>query len=271
MEVRVTNRRLSARAPLPAEHATALEDVAARAGAQLTLVVDPKRLAAIGTVLGMGDRLRFMSPIMHSEMMHELRWTKDEALARRDGLDLPSLELTPTDEAAMRLISDWSVMAVVRDVKGGHGLATSAKKSVAGACAVGLLRWPTSSGSVPQRSYAGGAALQRVWLLATKLGLAFQPMTSLIYLFARLEYGGPGLDERERIELSELRARHYAIFPVSLPIGAIAGSRRAPLVERDPRSQGEQPLDLMVFRLAFAAAPSARSLRRPVRSMLRFE
>jgi hypothetical protein len=229
-----------------------LQEIAERAGANLRLVTRPESLDALGEVLGRGDRIRFMSRVMHREMMREVRWSEKEALASRDGLDIATLELTPTDEAGMRLISDWSVMAAVHDVGGGLGLATSAKKHVAAACAVGLLTLedPARESVSTRYTYVrGGIALQRVWLLATKLGLAFHPMTALTYLFTRLEEGkGAGLDERDGRELVELRRRYREVFELTRPA-----------------------TELMVFRLAVASPPTARSLRRKVSEMLEVE
>jgi molybdopterin/thiamine biosynthesis adenylyltransferase len=104
--------------------------------------------------------------------------------------------------------------AAVREVGGGHGLAAPARKQIAAASAVGLLTMPGRAHDIDstRRTYfAGGTALQRVWLLATKLGLAFHPMTAILYLFARLEQGGSGLDDGEKRESANC-AHAIAIF-----------------------------------------------------------
>ena len=248
-ELRVTNRRLSKRSPLRDEDAAKLKRIASESGAELRLLTEHESLEAIGNVLGMTDRLRLMSPVMHREMMGELRWSRSDALRTRDGLDLATLELTATDEAGMRLISDWTVMEVVKEVEGGHGLAKATQKSIASASAVGLVSFPRyGAKSARDAHFSGGVAMQRVWLAANCLGYAFQPMTALIYLFARLEDGGGiGLDERERAELMQLRTRFRSIFELD-------GSSR--------------DAEVMLFRLAIADPPSARSLRRHVHEVL---
>jgi hypothetical protein len=164
-------------------------------------------------------------------------------------------------------------MSAVRDVNGGHGLAQSSKKALAAASALVLLSMPPvghrekpetpekaekaekaefdAARRVARTYFDGGRALQRIWLCATKLGLAVQPMTALLYLFVRLEEGnGEGLEERERRELTALRARFRDKFPVS----PTAGTQ-----------------EVMMFRVAKAGAPSARSLRRPVSDILDIE
>lgn len=255
VEQRVTNRKLGPRVALDAGELRALEETAERAGASLRILTGDADLEGLGAIVGMGERLRLMSPVMHREMMSELRWSRKEAIARADGLDLATLELTPTDEAGIRLIADESVMTAVRDVGGGHGLAQSSRKAIAAASAVGLLTMfpvPGAAASRVARTYFdGGRALQRVWLCATKLGLAMQPMTALLYLFVRLEQGnGAGLEEREKRELAVLRAGFRDKFPAALTAGA---------------------QEVMLFRIARTGAPSARSLRRPVSDILDIE
>jgi hypothetical protein len=117
---------------------------------------------------------------------------------------------------------------------------------MAAASAIGLV-------SVHGRSraayFAGGRAMQRVWLQATALGLAFQPMAPLTYLFARAELGeGDGLSPNEAGTLRELRGRFGAVFP-------------------EAAGQGEP----MLFRLSRAPPPTARALRRPADDVLAVE
>lgn len=91
--------------------------------------------------------------------------------------------------------------------------------------------------------------MQRVWLKATALGLAFQPMAPLTYLFARLELGGgEGLSAGEIAALRDLRGRFAAVLP-------------------DAAHRGEP----MLFRLSRAPPPTARALRRPVTDVLELE
>jgi hypothetical protein len=182
--------------------------------------------------------LRFLSEQLSAELWRELRWNRAEVEGTRDGIDVASLEATPADVAGLRLLSDSRVTGLLRDLGTGDGLAKSAKRAVAAASAVGLLTIPGTGLS----SYvAGGRALQSVWLAATAEGLAFQPMTALLYLFARLTRGGGGLPEPELLELEALREKFNALFTTR-----------------------SDHAELMLFRISMAGAPSARSLRRPI-------
>jgi hypothetical protein len=143
-------------------------------------------------------------------------------------------------------MSSWAAMELVGRVGGGRALEKPARKAIAAASAVGLVTVP---GRTREDYFAGGRAMQRVWLEATARGLAFQPMAPLTYLFARLELGGgEGLSVREAATLRELRAAFAALFPEAV-------------------GRGEP----MLFRVARAASPSARALRRRVDDVLVIE
>ena len=154
------------------------------------------------------------------------------------------MELTPADAAGLRIIRKWGAMQVLRRLGAGRALAKPSREAVDAAAAVGLL---TIDGSSPERWFAGGRAMQRVWLAASACDLAAQPLTAICYLFARLEEGGEGLRPRETRRLRALRARYLSLFEV--PVGHA---------------------ELMLLRFAYAPPPSARSLRRRVEDVLDF-
>jgi hypothetical protein len=99
------------------------------------------------------------------------------------------------------------------------------------------------------RSFAGtlrgGAALLRVWLTATRLGLAGQVLAVLPLLSYRLSSGGDCLDDDERTTLTA--ARDLVGTVAELP-----------------------PLDevLLFFRVGRAPPPTARTARFPPRALL---
>ncbi|WP_394829523.1 Rv1355c family protein [Pendulispora albinea] len=243
---RTTNRRMGARMPLDPAHRAALVEAAHRAGAHLELIEDEQARAALGALVGEGDRIRGLSPIMHSEMMSEIRWTRQDVLARRDGLDVATFELGPVDRVGLRLVADAEVMKLAKKLGIGRGLELPAKKALVASSAVGLLTIP---GTGPQAYFAGGRAMQDVWLTATACRVALQPMTVLLYMFARLERGaGVGLSSGEQAELRRLRH----------------GFRELANVRPDHA-------ELLLFRLFYADPPSARSLRRRVDDVLVIE
>jgi molybdopterin/thiamine biosynthesis adenylyltransferase/nitroreductase len=238
---RFTNRRLGPRVSMGLDDAAELAGLAEASGAYLELLTESEPLGWAGELIGRGERLRFVTRALHRELNDELRWTRTEAERGRDGIDVASLELPAADLAALRLASAWPALDLLARLGGGRILERPGRRAVAAASAVGLLSMPRTRA---EDFLTGGRVLERVWLEANARGYAFQPMTSLLPLFARLADGGAGLSAGERLELEELRRLFERLF-----------TRRAP---------GE----LMLFRLARTGAPSARSLRRRVEDVL---
>lgn len=241
---RATNRRLGPRRPLADDDAQALISAAALGGGRLHLLRDEGAIAEMGRVIGDGDRVWFLSRRMFDEMMGEMRWTREEVLERRDGLDVATLELSPADAAGLKLMASWPVMAHLRRIGAGQGLGRTARNEAAAAGAFGLLTVP----GVDRRSwFRGGRSLERMWLAATARGLAVHPHSALPYLFVRLSRGGgEGLADDERSQLTTLRGRWLRLFPG---------------VEDDA--------EIVLFRVGYAEPPTARSVRRPVEDVLR--
>ncbi len=240
---RVTNRRLGDRVRLPLFELEALSRIAAGRGARLQWLSEDTELDEIGEILAEADLLRMTSKTMHAEMMHELRWTPEEVKNTRDGLDVATLEMSATDLAGLKLIRSWRIMRVTDAIGGGLGLKRPMRRCIRAASAVGLLTVP---GLTPTDFLHAGRVLQHVWLSATAEQIAFQPVTPLTYLFFRLEHGGAeGLSEKEVQKLTALREPYRRLFEV-------------------PEGHAEP----MLFRVARADPPTARSLRRRVESIL---
>jgi molybdopterin/thiamine biosynthesis adenylyltransferase/nitroreductase len=238
---RFTNRRLGPRVPMGLDDAAELAGLAEASGAHLELLTEPEPLGWAGELIGRGERLRFVTRALHRELTDELRWSRTDAERTRDGVEVAALELTAADLATLRLASAWPALDLLARLGGGRALERPGRRAVAAASAVGLLSVPHAR---PEDFLAGGRVMERVWLEANARGYAFQPMTTLLPLFARLADGAAGLSAGERLELEELRRLHERLF-----------TRRAP---------GE----LMLFRLARTGAPTTRSLRRKVEDVL---
>jgi len=236
---RVTNRKREDRHPLKEKAATALAKVAVGAECTLQLLRDDTSLAEIGAIIGAGDRISMMNRSSHHDTIEGCRWTREEVERSCDGLDMATLELTLAERAGFKLLSAWPTIETLRRLGGGSTLEDLAKKLVDSSACVGLL---TTRGTSPKDYFRGGRAVQRVWLTAASHGLAFQPITVLPYLFARVERGkGEGLEEWQVGELRSLRTYYLRLFHVR-----------------------DSDAELFLFRLGYAEPPTAISLRRPL-------
>lgn len=245
--LRQTNRTLGSRQPIRPLLLQALQQSAQTVtGAQVTFLETAAALTEFAEIAAAVERLRLFNRQGHADFVQEIRWTPAEAQATGDGIDLATIDLTQAEQAGLAVAKAWPVVAAVKAWGGGGAFAKLMHKTIDAAACVGLLTMPT-----PRLSdfFAGGRALQRVWLTATQQQLAFQPVASATFLFARLLHGqGAGLDESASAELHTLRQRFVKLFPIVQ----------------------EQQGEILLFRLALADAPQVRSLRYPVAQVLTF-
>ena len=175
--------------------------------------------------------------------MAEVRWSRQEAEATGDGIDLATLELRPIQQVVMNVLKRPEVAALLRAQNVGTRLSELSSKAVRNASAMGLL---CLNGNSPAEKLRGGQAMQHLWLTANAQGWAWYPMTSLLYLFGSTAAPVQELfNPPEQASLTSLSARFDRIFPA-----------------HSTQSR------LMLFRLTQAAPPSARSLRLPLTSAL---
>jgi molybdopterin/thiamine biosynthesis adenylyltransferase len=237
---RCSNRRTGASdAVAPAELASL-----AGCGAPLdTRVLAGDALARLGSALGALDRVRLLSPRLRRDMLGELRFTAEEAHASRDGIDVAALELEGADLAAMDVLRTGAGLELLAGLDRGWGLGNAARDAFA-----------TSAGAIVLRAVAvdqaalldAGGGLMRLWLEATRRGLAIHPWGSP-FLFQRL------LEDRDSLE----RWERTALAGAADAFGRLVGLER------------ERPV-MLILRVSRGAPPSTRSLRRPVDDVLAF-
>lgn len=242
---RVTNRRPGRPTPLLDDQVAALRAAASAHGGQLHLCSDKARLDEIGEILGIGDAIRMFSANLHAEMMGELRWNPHEAQTTRDGMDIATLEISGAQRTMIRMLRRFGVARVMGKLGAGKAFIAGNREALAASSAFAVLTIP---GHALADYLQGGRAMERVWLTATSLGLAFQPLAAIAYLMMRVRFfAGQGLPPELARTLQELLTRMDRLFP-----------------EIDP-THGH----VLYFRLANAEPARMRSLRRPVEAVLR--
>ena len=179
MLARETNRHRGTAEQIPTEAVAEWERIAAAEGARLRLVTDAGRLDKAAALFAEADRIRYLTPMLHSQMMGELRRPGDPD--PDTGIDVRSLELDAADLASLDLLRSGAVMAHLAEWDAGSALGepTRAAVSEASALAVVSVRGDTLV------DYArGGAAVEAIWISAQEHGQAVQPI-SPAFLYAR--------------------------------------------------------------------------------------
>jgi molybdopterin/thiamine biosynthesis adenylyltransferase len=179
MLARETNRRLGTAEPIPADTVQLLHATAEREGARLHLVTDSDEIIRAAKIFAESDRVRYLTPKLHAEMIAELRWPGDPH--PDTGIDIRSLEFEPGELAVADILRRPEVMANLARWNAGSALGEGTRRQVAASSALAVISAPGES----LTDYArGGAAAEAVWITAQQRGLAVQPM-SPIFLYAR--------------------------------------------------------------------------------------
>ncbi len=210
---RVTNRKITSNEPPSNEILQQLQQAAESfEQVKASFITDKKDLRTLGLIVSAGDRIRIMHPQGHYDFFNrEIRQSAEEVETKRTGMDLATLELTPQATLALELVSNDTIIQVLRDVNGLQALKEVSVPNTINSAAMGLIE---TKSFTPVDFVKGGRAMQRQWLKATQLGYAYHPMVVPLYLFYRLIFGdGEGLNETTITELKGLRKQFMELFP----------------------------------------------------------
>ena len=236
IERRAANRRFGAPTPIANVTLERWARMVSREGARLVAITDRERLGRGARLLAESDRLRFLIPDVHQQMLGELRWPGRDDL--EEGLDVRALEMDGASLGALSLLGRPDVMALLDAWHGGQALGVRTQVAVETSSALVAITVPRGE---PAWYVRAGMALEKFWLGVELSGLAAQPV-SPVFLYVRdedemRELGG----ERHLRDLSELSRRFAALWDLA---------------------DGE--VVAMVMRVFEAPAPSVHSIRRPL-------
>ena len=238
IEQRQTNRNLGPRQQIEKNKLTELQNlVSETTGAELNFFTEESELNEMAEILGELEKLRLIEKEGQKDFSDEIRWTKEENEQRRDGLDINTLDFTQSEIAGIKIAQQKEVMDMIREWKGGNAFKKLTKKSVDAASAIGIL---SVSGESAEDYFTGGRVLERLWIMANLNGLAFQPLSSSLYIYVRLLAGaGIGISEEGCKKLMEIRPHFEKAFKIKSGRGYI-----------------------LIFRLSITDKKAVQSLRR---------
>lgn len=240
VSTRTANRRPGRPGEIEPGAIEALRRGVEREGARLHFVTDLERIARAGSMLADSDRLRFLLPELHGEMMGELRWPGRDTLD--EGLDVRTLEMDAFGVALIELLGRPDVMGHLADWRAGQALGLRTEAMVGSSSAIAAITVPRAD---PTWYVRGGSALERFWLETDSMGLAVQPV-SPVFLYATDEEDLVGLGgERHLDALHAMSERFREFWAVD---------------------DGEA--FVMVLRVFHAPRPTVRSVRLPLSEVL---
>ncbi|WP_445167315.1 Rv1355c family protein [Mycolicibacterium sp. Dal123E01] len=236
---RETNRHKGNPAAIPSETIDSLHAWADREGAGLHLLTDRADIDRAAEILSATDRLRFLTPGLHREMISEMRWPGDQPAD--SGIDVRGLELAPGDFAVMEILRRPDVMALLSQWDAGEALGDDVAARVRATSAVAVI---TTSGDQLIDYAHGGSAAEAVWIVAQQNGLAVHPISPVflhaVHRHELLEMSpsfGPELIDLQKqfTALAGMSAQESLVLVLRLAHAgpASVGSRRRPLNQPD--------------------------------------
>lgn len=237
IRARVTNRRFYDGRPIAADVLARLREatpILHEVGTHW--ITERGRLAELAQLIGAADALMFREPSMRRAFRGNVRFDAAANTEVEFGLPVAALELSFFERMALRQmpwIPGWLLRLLSKPAfaRRAERLVTSAS----GLC-LGVAPDHRQSTYLP-----AGRAMQRAWLSLTTLGLAVQPMMSLVVLDHAFHHGGPELiDSLGRAELKRLGDDFRRLAP------ELAGGRPA-----------------FLLRFGYAPPPSGRTGRLP--------
>ncbi|MGA2432187.1 MAG: Rv1355c family protein [Acidimicrobiales bacterium] len=240
LQTRVANRKMGRPSPIDESVVADLLRGVEREGGRLRFLINRDVIDELAILLAECDRLRFIIPKIHSEMMGELRWPGRDSL--EEGMDVRTLEMEHSSLGIMELLKRTDVMQHLVEWRAGQALGLRTRISVGSSSAMAIVTVPRSD---PMWYVRGGAAMEQFWLATEKVGLAVQPVAPL-FLYATEEEDLIALGgERHLDEMHRLQVRFRDVLELE---------------------DGETMV--MVLRVLHASPPSVRSIRRPLSSVL---
>ncbi len=208
MMARESNRHHGEPHPVDADLAAALHAAAAREGGRLHLITDRDDMDRVATLFAAADRIRFLTPHLHREMISELRWPGDPDPDA--GIDVRNLEFDEGDMAVLGVLRRPDVMAQLAQWNAGSALGEDMRDRIRASSALAVISVPGAT----LRDYAvGGAAVEAVWIVAGQRGLGAQPV-SPPFLYARTAADLVQLSADHADELGRLQKEFVSLVAV---------------------------------------------------------
>ncbi len=240
LEQRSCNRKPYPRRPVSEESLHQIDaSISALENSHLHWLSDRPSIRKLAGIVADADRIRFEHRPFHAELFHQLRFTPQEAESTRDGLDVRCLELPLGAASILGWLRHWPLTRQLNRLGLSRLMSFSSAMQVWRTGTMGLL---TTTDTSRLGYLQAGRAMQRVWLTASKLGLAFHPLGSVPIFLSHLARGTANdLPSCYRLRVENLADRFEKLFPQATGQGLV-----------------------VLFRLGEASG-GARSLREPAR------
>ncbi len=175
-----------------------------------SFVNDQKAVALLAKKITVNERAVFENKSVHNFFYHRVLWNKKDQ-EKRSGIYVKTLETSSFKIFMMKLLKDWQFFSILNmffRVSTIISKLYEAKYARSGT--FGLITVP---GTTNLDHINAGRITQRVWLTATKLGLALQPCTGFLYCKEAIESNkNNGFSEKHTEMIMDASASVATIF-----------------------------------------------------------
>jgi hypothetical protein len=193
---RATNRKPYYPDPLTNKEKAVLLELNRLGYGRVVLLEDQKTVKELADVLCINERMVFENYHLHRFFFEHMRWTEKEALEKRDGMYLKTMELPPPAVILFKLVfKRWRLVKILGVSR---FIARQTKKMYLAAPAIGII---TIDGDSSEDFLAGGRLMQRVWLEATRIGLSLHPSAGTIFFIQRVLKGATEDFTQKNVEM----------------------------------------------------------------------
>ncbi len=204
-------------------------------GGTLSFVEDSAQKKTVGAAMSATEKTALTTKELHHLFFKDMVWTEAEEREKKSGLYIRTLELPPPVRLLFRAIQHWPVMKFLNAL-GFYKLAAAGNAETYASCA---LFGAIVVGNNDRDFITAGRITQRVWLTATRYGLAFQVVTGVPFLYTKIQI------DKTLFKPWQCALITQAYLVIKETFGATTGTIA------------------MLFRTGYAPGPSARSSRMP--------
>jgi len=234
---RHTNRKPYKKQKIGSEIASAFSAAAEPiVGTKFFLTEDATAIRAVAGASALMEQIALETPGIRQLFVGDILWTEEDNRSGKQGLYIKTMELPPPARPLMRWVLNPTFARLVNAIGFAHMARLTNTGLYASAPMMGLV---TIAEETPAAYIAAGRSLERLWLLATSRGLAFHPVTGILFLARSAEKGSA-----EGLLSQHLQGISAANATIKKQFGAKAGDTPA-----------------MLFRVGYAAPATARSCR----------
>ncbi len=236
LSTRATNHHSYQNRPLTAEEKSAFEKSAMPSpGIELKLVTEREDIETLARAASRVEIVILDDENISSSFFSGMVWTHAEERKKKSGFFVKTLEFNPIQSFVFWLASKPKILRLFRLIGLPSFIADQdAKLYATGSVAGGVLVADESA----EQFISAGRVLERVWLTATKLGFAFQPLVAMVFVAYRVETGRGRLSPAHAKEMNEAFAQTRKVLG------------------------GEGKIPVLLFHAGIAPAPSTRTSRR---------